>query len=695
MATQPTNLPVPSESPRDLKFNAGKIDEFVTSVAQKYIDRFGGEHYTIEGLRQLAQQAIAAFGWVLIDSFQDGQTLTLPNQALRWKSPDGDGEYYRWDGAFPKVVPAGSTPDSTGGIGAGAWVSIGDAALRTMLASSSGAEMIGHGNTTVGAELDKLNNYLVTVNVKDYGAVGDWNATTLLGTDDTVAIQNAINALAALTDKRNSGKRTLFFPQGNYRIKNLVIPESFGFGLNIVGVSRDSTSLYIKPDDPNTIGIDCRIEFVTIDHMSMFGNDRQAYLASDQVKVMWQSKLPDGRADCDVRIGQDVMTSSCGTAFKIYGRGFVMDGGEATMGSVLLEICTDGITFGSSPTNGNNTNTGMRNYTIQGVRFDSLSAAISVTGSGASINYINGIGVIGCDFYQSDKIIYGITATIQDFLISGCRSHKSFANEVVYVKRALRGTISSNQFANWYNRDINPDVSNTFGTLLKSVTIVNSILINGNQFLYNRNNLVDIASPSTDVIICNNFFHNAWYLGTYANIINGANVERLNVSGNNFFGVSPSVVVAIVDPSYQTSPFKCDGNLSSYNIINTKSPVSLIVKHGTSTITPSSIKSYASVSGGYCTLWCSFGATNSGSGSLSLTNFPTAISDIMLNNINSSFSGGGRVIRSRGVNGAISAIVDASTQSITFESSNGSTIGVSDTSSSYSMIFEVTYKITG
>lgn len=31
MATTPTNLPVPSESPRDLKFNAGKIDEFVTS----------------------------------------------------------------------------------------------------------------------------------------------------------------------------------------------------------------------------------------------------------------------------------------------------------------------------------------------------------------------------------------------------------------------------------------------------------------------------------------------------------------------------------------------------------------------------------------------------------------------------------------------------------------------------------------
>ncbi|EMO7790791.1 phage tail protein, partial [Citrobacter freundii] len=36
----------------------------------------------------------------------------------------------RWDGAFPKVVPAGSTPDSTGGKGDGAWVGVGDAAFR-------------------------------------------------------------------------------------------------------------------------------------------------------------------------------------------------------------------------------------------------------------------------------------------------------------------------------------------------------------------------------------------------------------------------------------------------------------------------------------------------------------------------------------------------------------------------------------
>ncbi len=159
MATIPTNLPVPSESARDLKVNAGKIDEFVTSFALKYKDRLGGDHYTIEGLRQLAQQAIAAFGWVQIDSFQAGATLTLPNQVLRWKLPDGNGEYYRWDGAFPKVVPAASTPESTGGIGSGAWLSIGDASLRALLESTAGAGAIGtESGSTVQDELDALSS---------------------------------------------------------------------------------------------------------------------------------------------------------------------------------------------------------------------------------------------------------------------------------------------------------------------------------------------------------------------------------------------------------------------------------------------------------------------------------------------------------------------------------------------------------
>lgn len=140
MATTPTQKPVPSESPIDLKYNAGKIDEFVTSMGWTYTDRFGNKHYTIEGLRWLAQQAISQFGYLTLDSFEDGNTITLPNQVLRL---DATGEYYRWDGPLPKMVPEGSTPESTGGVGIGKWLSVGDASLRAQLASISGFGLVG------------------------------------------------------------------------------------------------------------------------------------------------------------------------------------------------------------------------------------------------------------------------------------------------------------------------------------------------------------------------------------------------------------------------------------------------------------------------------------------------------------------------------------------------------------------------
>lgn len=141
MTTQPTNLPVPSESPRDLKFNAGKIDEFVTSEGYEYIDRFGNEHRTITGINYDANQAMLNYGYITKKSFEVGATLDTHNTVLQWES---NGEFYRWDGDWtqPKVVPAGSTPDGTGGIGEGKWVGVGDASLRGDLAGPSGATLV-------------------------------------------------------------------------------------------------------------------------------------------------------------------------------------------------------------------------------------------------------------------------------------------------------------------------------------------------------------------------------------------------------------------------------------------------------------------------------------------------------------------------------------------------------------------------
>lgn len=57
-------------------------------------------------------------------SFSSGSTINVKNERLEYQ-----GGLYRWDGELPKEVIAGSTPASSGGIGVGAWLSVGGAGI--------------------------------------------------------------------------------------------------------------------------------------------------------------------------------------------------------------------------------------------------------------------------------------------------------------------------------------------------------------------------------------------------------------------------------------------------------------------------------------------------------------------------------------------------------------------------------------
>lgn len=101
----------------------------------------GGDH--------VSQQAMNAFGYVILTgkTFTTGATINNPNEVLL---NTADGEYYKWTGSFasgPKVVPANSTPASTGGIAPGAWLGIGDASLRAALAANDGEKFVGECQT--------------------------------------------------------------------------------------------------------------------------------------------------------------------------------------------------------------------------------------------------------------------------------------------------------------------------------------------------------------------------------------------------------------------------------------------------------------------------------------------------------------------------------------------------------------------
>ncbi|MBT0378822.1 hypothetical protein ABM024_11250 [Morganella morganii] len=248
MTTIPTQNAVPSEAPRDLKFNSGKIDEFVTSLEHEYKDRFGRSHMTIEGMKwmfdQLVErfkvdinQAIIAAGYIPMDSFQLGAEITKRNEILR---DETTGEYYRWDGDFPKSVPAGATPESSGGVGVGKWVGVGDASLRSDLKRESGASHISFEKTDVYKKLSEI------LTITDFGALavaGVDNAqfiSLMMAEKDVVIPPGVFEIRADITFNRN----VIFLPDSTLKLigditltfeRDIVAPNCQIFDLSLGG----------------------------------------------------------------------------------------------------------------------------------------------------------------------------------------------------------------------------------------------------------------------------------------------------------------------------------------------------------------------------------------------------------------------------------------------------------------------------
>lgn len=146
-----TGNPIGSTDARDLSDNSENLDLAVNSLSQTFVDRLGVTRDTLEGIYQKSAYYRAG-------TFDAGYTLTSNRQTLEYS-----GHEYSWSGAFPKVVPAGSTPETSGGVGSGAWVDRSDVTLRSDLYSDNGADYVSYKRdvvsslkTTVGSVLESL-----------------------------------------------------------------------------------------------------------------------------------------------------------------------------------------------------------------------------------------------------------------------------------------------------------------------------------------------------------------------------------------------------------------------------------------------------------------------------------------------------------------------------------------------------------
>lgn len=126
----PHNTLVSYEDGGEIKSRWQDIDDVVAGT------EMGESYTTYEETRSLGLQ-----GYVVIDSFELGATLTQRNEALRHAA---DGKLYRWAGDLPKVVPASSTPENSGGFGSNAWLEVSDVAFNQDLLGVGGASKIGN-----------------------------------------------------------------------------------------------------------------------------------------------------------------------------------------------------------------------------------------------------------------------------------------------------------------------------------------------------------------------------------------------------------------------------------------------------------------------------------------------------------------------------------------------------------------------
>ncbi|HHF8242801.1 TPA: hypothetical protein ACPT3I_003556, partial [Klebsiella pneumoniae] len=107
--------------------------------------------YLKQKTERVSEQIEGKVGAVV--SFDDGGVLQSPLDEIIYQNLR-----LVWTGQYPKVVIAGSTPESSGGIGAGAWAYSSDAFIRESLAQATDPSHVignffgGEGLDVCGAE---------------------------------------------------------------------------------------------------------------------------------------------------------------------------------------------------------------------------------------------------------------------------------------------------------------------------------------------------------------------------------------------------------------------------------------------------------------------------------------------------------------------------------------------------------------
>lgn len=242
MATTPTNKPIPSEDPRDLKFNAGKVDEEVNGGADYYTDRFGVQRLTNTGRNNQFQDAqtqresdfqqfLLNSGYQFLGDYENGPyTIAARNQIIRYQN-----EFWRLNAAT-------NPPYTTTGVDNTSWavdvthlVSVGDANLRQELSSENGSELVDYKHGNSGTLAYSLHSRLSTVlNLFDFIPAAKHDA--IVNFTSTEDLSSYVQA--AIDSANTMGGATIHCPAGQYYLNVKTKPNVILVGARGPSVRR-------------------------------------------------------------------------------------------------------------------------------------------------------------------------------------------------------------------------------------------------------------------------------------------------------------------------------------------------------------------------------------------------------------------------------------------------------------------------
>lgn len=410
--------------------------------------------------------------------------------------------------------------------------------------------------TTVQAKLRE------TVSVMDFGAVGDGV------TDDTVAIQAALDSLAI----------TVYFPRGHYLINSQLVLSDVGVPLQLRGDGYLSSRIKCNFSGANILVTKANVEFSGL-----------RFNAGDTAvePIAVKSALTTNNADCDVWFRDCWFNTGIHIGHDVVGRGsqFLQCTLKCT---TVMQITAPNpyVYSGSSPTQP--PEGGMRRYKVVDCDIDGITTLVGAPNSTTADKYIHSLIISGNHFNGVDYLIRAQSCIDASIVNNTIGSTKNGGNiEALIAVKYLRDvTITGNYFAGWPNSTIaatgrwnilisatNDPFDFTDVTVLNE-TLIENVIISGNVLKNLELGIIKSYGNVKRATVIGNSIPEIFEYSNETNIylINSRTYADIQIVNNS---LTTDVANVTGTPTYYTSYGSAGGNGAELTYGNT-SDVALI-----------------------------------------------------------------------------------------------------------------------